>query len=136
MLKTIISDIINLLTEHGVKEVYSAFDAVDIQRKSKGIFSVAEIRSFSSSVPIYSQNYVYIPFKADISLRITAPESWTMDRLYTYFDELIAPAVKSMSSLNSSINDITIKPDSNIHRLVLTVDFSTAGMIKDERSPI
>lgn len=134
MLRQLIDEAAGKLRESGASHVYSAFDAVDIQKKPRSIFTIIDVSSFESGTPIYSQYTVYLPFKAELNLRITAPECWTMEQLYSYFDRYIAPAAEAMSDLNCSMRSVTMKPDSNIKRLVMTVKLSAAGIIRTERS--
>lgn len=134
MLRQLMAEVAGKLRQSGASHVYSAFDAVDIQRKPRSIFTVIDVSSFESGTPIYSQYTVYLPFKAELAIRITAPECWTMEQLYSYFDRYIAPAAESMSGLNCSMRSITMKPDSNINRLVMTVKLSAGGVIRTERS--
>ena len=134
MLKNIISTVSEKLTEAGASHVYSAFDAVDICRKPDSIFTVVGIDSFSSTSPVLSMYHVYIPFRAEVSLKVTAPQSWSMDKLLDYFDSYIGPAVLGMSGLDCKLKGIAIKPDSGINRLVLTAVISAGGIIKSERS--
>ncbi|MBQ6180208.1 MAG: hypothetical protein IJK31_00790 [Ruminococcus sp.] len=136
MLRQLMEEAASRLRESGTTHVYSAFDAVDIQKKTRSIFTVIDVSSFESSTPIYSLTTVYLPFKAELLFRVTAPECWTMEQLYEYFDQYIAPAVETMSDMNCSLRSITLKPDSNINRLVMNVRISAGGVIKTERSTI
>ena len=134
MLRKLMEETAARLRASGASHVYSAFDAVDIQKKGRSIFPVIDVSSLECSTPIYSLSTIYLPFKAELSLRITAPECWTMEQLYDYFDQYIAPAVEAMSDLNCSLRSLTLKPDSNIRRLVMTVKMSAGGIIRTERS--
>ena len=57
-----------------------------------------------------------------------------MTDLYDYFDEYIQPALEDMSDLNCSLKKLSVRYDSNIQRLVLTVRAAANGLNKIERS--
>lgn len=134
MLSNIIRTIISELDFGGVENVYSAFDAVSLERKNKGIFTVVGVNSFESSAPIYSQYTIFVPFKAEIGISVTAPESSSLEQLYNYYDEKVSPVINKLSGLSSSIRGMTIKFDSAIHRLVLTAKLLASGITRIERS--
>lgn len=134
MIKDIINIITKKLSSSNLGAVYSAFDAAAIHRKGKGIFTVVGISSFESLSPIYSKYTIFIPFKAEAEINITAPENCTMLSLYDYYEESVEPALLELSGLNSSVKSAAIKFDSNIQRLVLTVKISLNGISRSERS--
>ena len=118
MFETIINAVKESLGEWGFAPVYSAFDNVPAERRSKGFFTVVDICSFESSAPIYSPYTVYIPYMAETEIRVTAPESCSMTEIYRYCDRFIGEAVAGLSGMNGSIKGMTVKYDSNICRLV------------------
>ena len=134
MLREIMNDIIDKLTNSGVTAVYSAFDAVDIAKKEKGIFTIVGIDGYEAFTPVYSQFYVYIPFRADIEMCITAQKGTSSDDIYLFYDEKIEPVLADMCGLTCSLSKMSIKFDSNIQRLVLTAKLSASGITKIERS--
>ena len=134
MLRDIIQDIISRLRAQDVTDVYSAFDANAVERKGKGFFTVVGISAFESSAPIYSPYTVYVPFKAEVEINVTAPENYSMVQLYGYYDENISKVVGDMSGLTCRLTKMSIKFDSNIRRLVLTVKLAASGITKIERS--
>lgn len=134
MLTEIIEDIMDKLTDAGVQYVYSAFDARSAERKSRNYFTVVGISSFESSQPIYSPYTVYIPFKAELELSVTAPGCFSMEDLYSYYDTNIAPVVFDMSGLTCRLNKMSLKFDNNIQRLVICVKLAASGISKRERS--
>lgn len=134
MLEAIINAVKAKLEECGAHPVYSAFDNVPLERRDRGIFTVADIISFESSAPIYSLCTVYIPYKAEVEIRVTAPENSSMTDIYRYYDKFIGAAAAGLSGLNGSLKGMTVKFDSNIRRLVLTAKISLSGIIRSERS--
>lgn len=134
MLNDILESIVSNLRNHGVSPVYSAFDAVDMAKKSHSIFTVVGISSFESDSPIFSQYTVYFPFKSDIEIKLTAPEKYSLAQIYTYYDTKIEPVILEMSGLTCRLSGLSAKFDSNIQRLVLTVKLNTSGISKIERS--
>lgn len=92
------------------------------------------ISAFESSAPIYSPYTVYVPFKAEVEINVTAPENYSMVQLYSYYDENISKAVEDMSGLTCRLTKMSVKFDSNIRRLVLTVKLAASGITKIERS--
>lgn len=131
MLGTIINSIKSELEKVGATGVYSAFDNVPLEKRAGNIFTVVDICAFESTAPIYSLDTVYIPYTAAAAIRITAPESCTMTDIYTYYDKYISAAIAGASG---NLSGMTVKFDSNIRRLVMTVKVSLSGIIKAERS--
>lgn len=134
MLNSIISAAVAKLEAHGASHVYSAFDAVPVELKNGGIFTVIGVSSFESTSPIYSLSTIFLPFKAELEIKVTAPENYSAERIYQYFSEKIAPAAAEFSGLGSFLKRVFIKFDSNINRLVLTAIVSAVGTTKIERS--
>lgn len=131
MLETIINAVKAKLEENGADRVYSAFDNVPMESRKGGIFTVVDISSFESSAPIYSLYMVYIPYRAETEIRVTAPENCSMTDIYRYYDKFIGAAA---AGSNGSLKGMTVKFDSNIRRLVLTARLSLSGIIRSERS--
>jgi len=136
MLRELIDDITAKLAENGVDPVYSAFDAKAVSRKGSGFFTVVGIGSFESSAPIYSPYTVFLPFRAEIEISITAPEDYSMIKLYNYYDEKVEPAVSDMSGMTCRLSKMSVKFDSNIQRLVLNVRLSASGLTKIGRGNV
>lgn len=136
MMREILDGIINKLTENGAKAVYSAFDTRALSKKESGIFTVVGISSFETSPPIYSPYTVYIPFKTELEIDITAPEGYSMVQLYDYYDSCIAGAVFELSGLTCELNGMSVRFDSNIQRLVMKVRIAASGITKLERSGV
>lgn len=131
MLETIINAVKARLEENGAEHVYSAFDNVPMESRRRDIFTVVDISSFESSAPIYSLCTVYIPYRAETEIRVTAPEYCSMTDIYRYYDKFIGTAA---GGFNGSVKGLTVKFDSNIRRLVLTAKLSLSGIIRSERS--
>lgn len=134
MITSIISEIIQKISQNNSVPVYSAFDAVSIERKSKDFFTTVGLNSFDLQTPIYSAFTIFIPYKAEIDINVTAPENYSMQKLYEYFSDNIKSALNDISGMNCSIRKISMKHDSNINRLVLMARFSVSGIDKIERS--
>ena len=134
MLKDIIDSVVDKLKGSGVESVYSAFDAKSVEGKGRGILTVVGIGSFESSTPIFTQYSIYLPFKTEIEIKVTAPDGGTMEQLYNYYDENIGSVIMGMTGLNCTIKKFTVKFDSNIQRLVLTACFAANGISKTERN--
>jgi len=134
MLRDLIQNIISRLRAQDVSNVYSAFDAMAVERKGSGFFTVVGISAFESSAPIYAPAMVYVPFKAEVEINVTAPENYSMVQLYSYYDEKISAAFGDMSGLTCKLTKMSVKFDSNIQRLVLTIKLGASGITKIERS--
>ena len=133
MLTDVLNSIKNELTDAGVTNVYTIFDAVPIEKKGRNFFTTVGVSSFETSAPIYTEFTVFIPFKAEIEIRVTARESGELAALYSYYDSNIEPVLNQLSNLSSRICRMSLKHDTNINRLVLNVGFSINGIRKIER---
>jgi len=136
MLNSIIEQVCTELRAFGASPVYSAFDAVPLTKKPDGIFTVVGIEAFESTAPVYSPYIVYIPFKAEISIKVTAPPDHSLEKLYGYYSDKIAVAAGELSGLVCRLKKLSVKYDSNICRLVLTAVLSAEGITRIERSSI
>ena len=134
MLKDVIDKVINVLKKNGVNDVYSAFDNISTESKGKHIYSVVGVSEFESSTPVYSLSYIYLPFKTELEIKVTGSKDISMTELYDYFDENIQPAIDDMTDLNCSLKKLSVRYDSNIQRLVLTIRIAANGLNKIERS--
>lgn len=133
MIDSIIREIIEKLSQNGITQVYSAFDAVSVERKSRDFFTVVGLSSFELQTPIYSAFTIFMPYKADVDINVTAPESYPMQKLYEYFSDSVKPAVMEITGMNCLIKKISMKHDSNINRFVLTARLSVSGIDRLER---
>ncbi|MBR6385151.1 MAG: hypothetical protein IKS03_03395 [Ruminococcus sp.] len=133
MLTDVLNSIKNELTDAGVTNVYTIFDAVPIEKKGRNFFTTVGVSSFETSAPIYTEFTVFIPFKAEIEIKVTARESGELAALYSYYDSNIEPVLNQLSNLSSRICRMSLKHDTNINRLVLNVGFSINGIRKIER---
>lgn len=136
MINLIINKIIENLSGNGIKNIYSAYDAKSAEKKGKDFYILAGLESLEMHKPIYSEITLFVPYEAEISLNITAPENYSMQKLYEYFSEKIKPAVMDFPEIDCYIKKITMKHNSQINRLVLCVRLSVSGIEKSERKNI
>ena len=136
MLNTLIETMKTALLRAGASPVYSAFDAVRTDRKEKGIYTIVGVDSFESFTPVYTPYVAYLPFRADVSVKITAPPDMPLETLYDYYSGKVADAFDEFMGLTSSLKKLTVKFDSNIGRLVLSAVLSTGGVTRIERGEI
>lgn len=134
MITSIITEIIQKISKNGILPVYSAFDAVSVERKNRDFFTIVGLNSFELQTPIYSEFTIFAPYKADVDINVTAPESCPLQKLYEYFSDNIKPSVMEISGMNCLMKKISVKHDSNINRFVLTARLSVSGIDKLERS--
>lgn len=129
-------DVINTikqeLIESGAENIYSAFDAIPVSYKGR-FFTVIGMKNFECSTPVYSQYTIYMPFRAELEIKILAPESSSMEEIWNYYESGISETINKLSGLISNISGISIKHDKNIGRLVLSVIISAGGMKKIQR---
>lgn len=129
-------DIINTvkqeLIDNGTENVYSAFDAIPVSSKGK-FFTVIGVKNFECSTPIYSQYTIYMPFRAELEIKVLAPENTSMEEICTYYESEVGGVINKLSGLSSNISRMSVKQDKNIGRLVLTVTLSAGGMKKIQR---
>lgn len=136
MIREIINDVIAKLQANGVEAVYSAFDAKPLSSKEREMFTVVGVGGFESFTPIYSPYTVFLPFKTEIDINVTAAAKMSIADIYKLYDEKIQPVVSEMSGLTCNLTKMSIKFDSNIQRLVLTARLSASGITKIERSSL
>ncbi len=133
MLNKIISVINNTLKEAGAENVCSAFDCRSLEQKGRKTLVVTSVDKLECSTPVFTEYFVYMPFRADVGITLAAPLSEDSGRLFDYFERVIAPAFGSLGSLDCRLTAVSVKKDSNINRLVLKAVYSAKGIQKTER---
>lgn len=128
----IINKIKQEIKEKGTEDIYSAFDAIPVSLKGD-FFTVIGFRNFESLTPIYSQYTIYIPFKAELEITVTAPKNATMEEIYNYYEIKIGRIIDSICGLTNNICRMAVKPDNSMKRFVLSVGLSLEGMKKIDR---
>lgn len=136
MLKKTLEMISATLREYGASHVYTMFNGLPPDQRSKETYALIGVESFESSAAFFTYDIIYIPYKADIEIKLTAAEGSSLSELYEYFDEYILPAVMSLTGVKTALKTVSAKYDSNINRLVFTVKFSINGLIRAERSEL
>ncbi len=134
MINSVIKAVASALVSAGAENVYSAFDAVPVEQKSRGIFTTVGISSLECSAPISSAYTIFMPFKADVAVNVTAPRGFSEKALFDYYSSYIETALGRLSGLESRLKKLSVKYDSNINRLVLGAVFGIGGMTTIERS--
>ena len=135
MINKIISEVIDKLSAKGLKEVYSAYDAIPVERKSRNFYVIIGADTFESQQPVYSPTTIFLPYNAVISVRVTAPENYSMRKLYEYFSDNVKPVIMENTGTDFYIKKVSMKHDTQISRLVLTAEISVTGIENYERNP-
>ena len=130
MLNSIIETFIGKIRSHGNIPVYSAFSSAPADSRYGRICTFVGAASFETAAPIYSPITIFLPFKADIEIKISAAADISAHSLYCYFEKHISPALTELSGLGCRLKDLKIMYDSNIDRLVLTAITACDGMIR------
>ncbi|MCR4888021.1 MAG: hypothetical protein K5979_02415 [Ruminococcus sp.] len=131
----ILNELRTALVEAGNDNVYFAFDTVPVS--SKGSFiTVIGAKSYEAMTPVYSQYTIFIPFRTELEVILSAPERCTMSQVYGYFEEKVLPAINGISGLSSSLSSLVIKHDTNMKRLVLTAGIKAGGVQRIERESL
>lgn len=136
MIDSIINKIIENLSSNGIKNIYSAYDAVSVEKKGRDFYILVGLESFEMHTPIYSDITVFMPYEAEISINITAPENYSMQKVYEYFSAKIKPAIMNFSGIDCYIKKISMKQNSQIKRFVLNVRLYVSGIEKSERKNV
>lgn len=131
----ILNELKQALIDNGCEDVYLAYDALPVEKKGK-YFTVIALKSFETTVPVYSLTMVYIPFSAELEINVTAPEGSTMEELCNYYDEKIRDAVVKISGSSSYMSRLTLNADKKINRLVITAVMTVGGMRKISREEL
>ena len=133
MFNDIINDMIDRLTNAGVRHIYSAFDSLPVIGKGGSFYTVVGINGFTAGRPVYSQFAAYIPYTMRMEFTVTAPENCPLSRLYSYFEEEIFSRLNDMADLDHYLTNVSVKPLSSISRLSLCAEVTFKGMYKAER---
>jgi len=131
MIDTIIRNIIDILKSDSYKAVYSAFDNIPYYSKENQICTYIGISEFDTKTPVYALSTVFIPFSSVIEISLTAPQDSSADILFSFFSSIMSKLGDSDYHINE-IKGISIKPDTNIRKLVLKSSFSISGIFRKE----
>lgn len=131
-MRDILNEVRAALEKRGNDRVFFAFDTISSNYKGE-IYTLLGIKSYEAMTPVYSQYTVFMPFKAEIEITVSAPQLTSMASLYSHFEEKIKPAIDDISGLSSRLCRLSIKQDSNLKRFLLTAGFSTGGVRRIER---
>ena len=134
MINQIINEVIEKLSAKGMKEVYSTYDAIPLERKSRNFYTIIGADTFESQQPIYSPATIFVPYKAEIFINVTAPENYSMRKLYEYFSDNIKPVIMENTGTDFYIKNVSMKHDTQISRLVLNAKIFVTGIEKYERN--
>lgn len=132
-MRDILNEVRAALVSRGNENVFYAYDTVPANRKGE-FYTLLGIKSYEAMTPVYSQYTVFMPFKAEIEITVSAPLLTSMSALYGYFEEKIQPAIDDMSGLSGRLCRLTIKQDSNLKRFLLTAGISAGGIRRIERN--
>ncbi|MBQ8959597.1 MAG: hypothetical protein IJ071_00015 [Ruminococcus sp.] len=135
MLTDIISDVKSRLAQAGVRNVFTAFDALPVDKKGE-CFTVVGVSSLSVEAPIKAPMTVYFPIRAEVEITLLAPESWSLEQIYGLFCEKIEPVLLELSGLTTRLKSLSLRPDSNLHRTVLKAVVFAGGIRTVERSSL
>lgn len=133
MFRDVISDVIKRLSDAGVRNIYSAFDALSVSDKGGSYYTIVGLSGFTSGRPVYSQFAAYIPYTMRLELTVTAPENCPLSQLYSYFEEQIMTRLSSLTDLDHFLTSITVKPVSSISRIAICAELTVKGMYKAEK---
>lgn len=117
-MQEIISQIKQSFIEAGGENIYTAFDAVPIRDKGR-YFTVLDISKYEAAPPIYTADKIYMPVKAELTVTVLAPEKYTKEQLYDYYELYFDAAVNRMCGLSSTLKQIDVSIDKNLNRLAL-----------------
>lgn len=134
LIGNIVTIIKNIFEQAGVKNVYTSFDACPIERKPAGIFTVIGISRYNAESPVYTYSATLVPYTAEVSVKVTAPENMSAGELLTYFGSAIEPVLDNIYGLTCKLSSAAIKFDSTVNRLVLTATLAVGGITRIERS--
>ena len=144
MFRDIINDVIKRLSDAGVRNIYSAFDALSVSDKGGSYYTIVGLSGFTSGRPVYSQFAAYIPYTMRLELTVTAPENCLLSQLYSYFEEQIMMKwcgdhlddyrrEYNRIHLDHFLTSITVKPVSSISRIAICAELTVKGMYKAEK---
>jgi len=136
MIDTVINNIKNSLINNNCKAVYSAFDAVPYYSKNNEISTYIGMQEFETHIPIYSLNTVFIPFSAVAEISVHAPAEFSADKLFAFFSNYILSALNNSDYHIYEFKKITVKPDTNLKKLILKCDFCLSGIFRKENSSL
>ena len=117
-MQEIITQIKHSFIEAGGENIYTSFDAVPIRDKGR-YFTVLDISRYEAATPIYTANKIYMPIKAELTVTVLAPEKYTKEQIYNYYELYFETAVNRLCGLSSNLKQIDVSIDKNLNRLAL-----------------
>lgn len=114
----IISQIKQSFIDAGGENIYTSFDAAPIRDKGR-YFTVLDISRYEAAPPIYTDDKIYMPIKAELTVTVLAPEKYTKEQIYDYYELYFETAVNRLCGLSSNLKQIDVSIDKNLNRLAL-----------------
>lgn len=114
----IISQIKQSFIDAGGENIYTSFDAAPIRDKGR-YFTVLDISRYEAAPPIYTADKIYMPIKAELTVTVLAPEKYTKEQIYDYYELYFETAVNRLCGLSSNLKQIDVSIDKNLNRLAL-----------------
>lgn len=134
MIETIINNIRNSLISSDYKNVYSAFDSIPYYSKNSGILTYINVTEFETYNPVYAPDVIFIPFSAVVEINVNAPADCSAEILFRFFSEYILPKLNDSDYHIHKVKKISLKPDTNLKKLVLKYSFCMEGIFRKEIS--
>lgn len=132
MINTIINNIRDLLISSDYKAVYSAFDSIPYYSKGNETSTYIGLPEFETRNPVYALNTIFIPFSAVAEISVNAPADSSAEKLFAFFTGYIIPRLNNSDYHIYDVKKITLKPDTNLKKLVLKCDFRISGVFRKE----
>ncbi|MBO5163756.1 MAG: hypothetical protein J6B75_04845 [Ruminococcus sp.] len=117
-MQDILTQIKQAFTAAGGKNIYTAFDAVPIRDKGE-FFTVLSIGGYEAMPPIYTNNKIYMPVKAELTVTVLAPEKCSQEEIYDYYSLYFEASVNKLCGLSSTLKKIDVSIDKALNRLAL-----------------
>ena len=134
-MKDMLAQIKTAFINNGGENIYTAFDALPVRDKGK-FFTVLSIGEYETLTPIYTDTTVYMPVKAELAVKVFAPENCSQQALCEYYSTNFERAVDKLCGMSSRLLRLDVTMDKTLGRLMLKAVLKIGGMKSYSRTAV
>lgn len=119
--------VLERLQNSGIREVYTSFDAVPVEKKSRRLFTVISVQKMEFGDAFPARNGAVYPFTAELRVDLLTPMLEVPQDTVRYFFERIVPAMLGADCVFLKFDAQSPKIDLKLERMVCGGTFRLHG---------
>ncbi len=119
--------VLERLQNSGIREVYTSFDAVSVEKKSRRLFTVISVQKMEFGDAFPARNGAVYPFTAELRVDLLTPMLEDPQDTVRFFFERIVPAMLGADCVFLKFDAHSPKIDLKLERMVCGGTFRLHG---------